>query len=123
MTGFQPLSEEPSTILSIGLMLCLEPSCLAALVPLAFISSTMTAFICNLHSGRFTWVVICLCDLGHTARVLHMAMSPDGSTVVSAAADETLRLWKCFAVDPQKKVKQSSSKKDSNSSLIFHSLR
>lgn len=44
---------------------------------------------------------------GHTSRVLHMAMSPDGSTVVSAAADETLRLWKCFAVDPQKKAQKS----------------
>ena len=35
---------------------------------------------------------------GHTARVLHMAQSPDGTTVVSAAADETLRFWKVFAV-------------------------
>ena len=33
---------------------------------------------------------------GHTARVLHMAQSPDGSTVVSAAADETLRFWQVF---------------------------
>ena len=33
---------------------------------------------------------------GHTSRVLHMAMSPDGSTVVSAAGDETLRFWKIF---------------------------
>eukprot|EP00897_Mesotaenium_endlicherianum_P010935 jgi/Mesen1/9870/ME000070S09154 len=33
---------------------------------------------------------------GHTARVLHMAQSPDGSMVVSAAADETLRFWKAF---------------------------
>jgi len=41
--------------------------------------------------------------VGHTSRVLHLAMSPDGSTVVSAAADETLRLWKCFASDPAKK--------------------
>lgn len=40
---------------------------------------------------------------GHSARVLHMAMSPDGTTVISAGADETLRLWKCFAVDPAKK--------------------
>ena len=34
---------------------------------------------------------------GHTSRVLHMACSPDGSTVVSAAADETLRFWNVFA--------------------------
>lgn len=33
---------------------------------------------------------------GHTARVLHMAQSPDGTTVVSAAADETLRFWRAF---------------------------
>ena len=37
---------------------------------------------------------------GHTARVLHMAQSPDGTTVVSAGADETLRFWKCFAEAP-----------------------
>lgn len=33
---------------------------------------------------------------GHQARVLHMARSPDGTTVVSAAADETLRFWRIF---------------------------
>ena len=33
---------------------------------------------------------------GHTSRVLHLAQSPDGTTVASAAADETLRFWKCF---------------------------
>lgn len=37
---------------------------------------------------------------GHTQRVLQLAMSPDGSTVMSAGADETLRLWQCFAPDP-----------------------
>lgn len=28
---------------------------------------------------------------GHMARVLHLALSPDGTTVLSAGADETLR--------------------------------
>ncbi|KAK9875166.1 hypothetical protein WA026_005958 [Henosepilachna vigintioctopunctata] len=41
--------------------------------------------------------------MGHTARVLHLAMSPDGTTVLSAGADETLRLWKCFVMNPLKK--------------------
>lgn len=34
---------------------------------------------------------------GHTSRVLHTSLSPDGQTVVSGAADETLRFWKVFA--------------------------
>uniref|UniRef100_A0A804PNL3 Cell division cycle 20.1, cofactor of APC complex n=1 Tax=Zea mays TaxID=4577 RepID=A0A804PNL3_MAIZE len=33
---------------------------------------------------------------GHTSRVLFMALSPDGCTVASAAADETLRFWNVF---------------------------
>lgn len=33
---------------------------------------------------------------GHTSRVLHLAISPTGETVVSAAADETVRFWKIF---------------------------
>ena len=43
---------------------------------------------------------------GHTSRVLHLAQSPDGTAVCSAAADETLRFWKCFAeAAPQVKVR------------------
>lgn len=42
---------------------------------------------------------------GHTSRVLHLAQSPDGTTVCSGAADETLRFWKCFAeAAPAQKV-------------------
>ena len=33
---------------------------------------------------------------GHSSRVLHLAMSPDGETVVSGAADENLKFWKIF---------------------------
>ncbi|XP_031636529.1 cell division cycle protein 20 homolog isoform X3 [Contarinia nasturtii] len=52
------------------------------------------------------------CELtGHTARVLQMAMSPDGSTVMSAAADETLRLWNCFAPDVHQAKKDKSASK------------
>ena len=39
---------------------------------------------------------------GHTSRVLHMAMSPDGTTVVSAAGDETLRFWQIFDMQASK---------------------
>jgi WD40 repeat protein len=39
---------------------------------------------------------------GHKARVLHLAQSPDGSTVCSAAADETLHFWRCFGDAPEK---------------------
>jgi cell division cycle 20-like protein 1 (cofactor of APC complex) len=33
---------------------------------------------------------------GHTYRVLYLAMSPDGSTIVTGAGDETLRFWQVF---------------------------
>ena len=46
---------------------------------------------------------------GHTARILALALSPDGSTVASLAGDETLQLWNCFP--PPKKEKKSKSEK------------
>lgn len=36
---------------------------------------------------------------GHSSRILHTAMSPDGTTIVSAGADETLRFWRIFDVE------------------------
>lgn len=33
---------------------------------------------------------------GHTSRVLHLARSPDGRTVCSASADESIRFWDLF---------------------------
>ncbi|TXT15821.1 hypothetical protein VHUM_00324 [Vanrija humicola] len=33
---------------------------------------------------------------GHTFRVLYLAMSPDGQTIVTGAGDETLRFWNAF---------------------------
>ncbi|XP_054161436.1 cell division cycle protein 20 homolog [Oppia nitens] len=57
---------------------------------------------------------------GHTARVLGLVMSPDGSTVASVGADETLRFWECFQIDPQKKKKVNYG---TNTKLIDNSLR
>lgn len=33
---------------------------------------------------------------GHTLRVLYLAISPDGQTIVTGAGDETLRFWSIF---------------------------
>lgn len=37
--------------------------------------------------------------VGHESRVLHLALSPNGTTIASAAPDETLRFWKVFDND------------------------
>jgi len=42
---------------------------------------------------------------GHTNRILSTCLSPDGTTVLSAAADETLRFWKLFDNKTKKKDK------------------
>ncbi|CAK85040.1 unnamed protein product (macronuclear) [Paramecium tetraurelia] len=34
--------------------------------------------------------------VGHTSRVLYLAMSPDGYTIVTGAGDETLRFWSIY---------------------------
>eukprot|EP00955_Chlamydomonas_euryale_P090115 364513-Chlamydomonas_euryale.AAC.12 len=33
---------------------------------------------------------------GHSTRVLYLAASPDGQTIVTGAGDETLRFWSVF---------------------------
>lgn len=43
---------------------------------------------------------------GHTYRVLYLAMSPDGQTIVTGAGDETLRFWHAF---PSAKSARSGS--------------
>nr|CAN72563.1 hypothetical protein VITISV_011377 [Vitis vinifera] len=51
----------------------------------------------------------------HSSRVLHLSQSPDGSTVVSAGADETLRFWEVFGPP----VTDSSRVSDLDSLLSF----
>lgn len=33
---------------------------------------------------------------GHRGRVLHLALSPDGTAVVTGSSDETLKFWDVF---------------------------
>lgn len=41
--------------------------------------------------------------MGHSYRVLYLAASPDGETIVTGAGDETLRFWKCFPKNNKQK--------------------
>ncbi|ESO08522.1 hypothetical protein HELRODRAFT_97989 [Helobdella robusta] len=53
---------------------------------------------------------------GHTLRVLYLAMSPDGESIVTGAGDETLRFWNVF--------NKTRSTKESNSALnLFTRIR
>jgi len=53
---------------------------------------------------------------GHSYRVLYLAMSPDGESIVTGAGDETLRFWSVFS--------KTRSQKETRSVLnLFTSLR
>ena len=41
--------------------------------------------------------------VGHEDRIMSVVASPCGEYVLSSAADETLRLWHCFAHDAKSK--------------------
>jgi len=60
---------------------------------------------------------------GHTARVLHMAQSPDGSSVVTAGADETLRFWKVFGEPPTAKADKDAAAGGHGSMMRTSSIR
>lgn len=61
--------------------------------------------------------------VGHTSRILQMAISPDGSSVISASADETLRLWNCFQLDPAMLKKQKAAAAKTESAFQKTSIR
>ena len=60
---------------------------------------------------------------GHSQRVLHMALSADGSTVCSAGADETLRFWKVWDNCSQKPKPSAAAAGATRSTSIMRSLR
>lgn len=37
-----------------------------------------------------------VCEISLSFRVLYLAMSPDGQSIVTGAGDETLRFWNVF---------------------------
>ena len=49
---------------------------------------------------------------GHTHRVLYLAMSPDGETIVTGAGDETLRFWNAFPKREDGRAARGESKLD-----------
>jgi len=57
---------------------------------------------------------------GHTQRVLLLMKSPDGSTIASAAGDETIRMWKIW---PHKDKKVESRKKTKEPVSLFSQQR
>lgn len=59
---------------------------------------------------------------GHTCRVLHMALSPDGSTIVSAAGDQTLRFWKVFPSLDRNKILSDSENDDVDMNIKSFSM-
>lgn len=57
---------------------------------------------------------------GHESRVLHLALSPNGTTVASTAPDETLRFWKVFQSDEENTLYYPN---ENNSSLFRGMIR
>lgn len=50
----------------------------------------------QIHIWRYPSMTQVATLTGHTLRVLYLAMSPDGQTIVTGAGDETLRFWNAF---------------------------
>ena len=57
----------------------------------------------QIHVWRYPSMTQVATLTGHTLRVLYLAMSPDGQTIVTGAGDETLRFWNAFDKAPGKK--------------------
>ncbi|KAF4524758.1 hypothetical protein B566_EDAN016551 [Ephemera danica] len=61
--------------------------------------------------------------VGHTQRVLNLCLSPDGTTVMSAGADETIRLWKVFPMDGAAKRKTAAATSKTSYTSLHSGIR
>ena len=59
----------------------------------------------------------------HTGRVLGLCASPDGTTIASVAADETLMLWNCFEHDAAEGKKTDTTQHSRSAISMFKSIR
>ena len=59
-------------------------------------SLTQVTLSFTLDRSLFTGLVQVAKLTGHSYRVLYLAMSPDGESIVTGAGDETLRFWNVF---------------------------
>ncbi|XP_057900810.1 cell division cycle protein 20 homolog [Melospiza georgiana] len=59
---------------------------------------------------------------GDTDTILNLTMSPNGTAVTSAAADETVQVWSCFEMDSIKK-KEKQKANSAKSSILHQSVR
>ena len=55
----------------------------------------------------------------HTSRVLELMKSPDGTTIASAAGDETIRMWKIWPLQDKKVLNGTTAKKAKQPVSLF----
>jgi cell division cycle 20-like protein 1 (cofactor of APC complex) len=78
----------------------------------------------QIHIWRYPTMTQAATLTGHTYRVLYLAMSPDGQTIVTGAGDETLRFWNAFQRSPSSTPMTPLTGSGSPSGLSpFHKLR
>ena len=73
-----------------------------------FVSNVETRIILVFSLQILVWKYPSLVQVakltGHSYRVLYLAMSPDGESIVTGAGDETLRFWNVFSKTRSQKV-------------------